>query len=198
MKHYPRQDFHHHHARGGRRRDDTSSILDSPEMPMSIRSPSMSTLGGGNTPDRASPFSTAGRPSLLDEADPMSTNHKSGMKSHPSAASIPIILAGLNGLKAVERKRRSGTSYHFNETSDDMETSAGNPPGGRAAELEDERGRTPEEEQRGSIGSIGLGLGILQEPIQLMSSRSVSNSSTGTKSEYSLRLVLLCAVFESC
>lgn len=169
-----------------RRRDDTSSVIDSPEMPMSIRSPSMSTLGGHHTPEEG-----ASRRDLFESprechhaaSSPRSSQPSSGMRTHPSAASIPIILAGLNGIKALgrERKRRDGLRHGKEMSGDTVEI----------VDMEEERvggesdadatAVTIDQEQRGSMGSIGLG--ILQDPIQSMDTRRISNTPSGGRSK---------------
>lgn len=158
-------DFHHRHSH----RRTESGMIDSPEMPMSIRSPSMSTLGG--TPDRSSPPHSRS-PFNADK----SSSKTSEMKSYPSAASIPIILAGLNGMKALRGERRDTETRHEKERSEDTLATID-------SLNEDQNVQHNEKvEQR---GSIGLGLGILQEPFQLIEERSISRSSAGNTSKHS-------------
>lgn len=174
---------HHREARTTRRRDHTSSVIDSPEMPMSIRSPSMSTLGGHHTPEEGG----ASRHDLFDsprECHAASSSQPTpGMRTHPSAASIPIILAGLNGIKALGRERERRELMHGKERSGDTVASVDTEEGCVGGEVNTvERAMTvDQEEQRGSAGSIGLG--ILQDPIQLMDTRRISNTSSGGRSQ---------------
>jgi hypothetical protein len=176
-------DFHHHH----RRRRTNSGILDSPELPMSIRSPSMSTLG--STPDRSSPPHSRGPFSAEN-----TSNILSGMKSHPSAASIPIILAGLNGMKALREERRDLEPRHEKERSEDLLATVDSLTEDQLLQ------HTEEVEQR---GSVGLGLGILQEPFRLIEKKSISRSSVGKESKQfftqnSLHQIDVCTDYHTC
>lgn len=164
------QNYYHH--RNTHARNKSSATLDSPEMPLSIRSPSMSTLGGGGTPDRTSPHGTVNK-----------NRFRSEMKTYPSAASIPIILAGLNGLKQTER---GGLELdHGKERSENSDVCRDSP-NERSTVM-----KSDQEEESEQRGSVGLGLGILQDPIELIQVVPTRHASQCTRSKLSSASLLI-------
>jgi hypothetical protein len=153
------------------------SINSSPEMPLSVKSLSMSTLSG-STPERGSPFQAYNRARHGGSPFASATTSSSGMKTHPSAASIPIIFAGRGAVNALNRTRYNEravqssterTSKHGKEYSEDSLVS-------NESDTVPQGTQEKEEEQR---ASVGLGLGILQEPISLTETRRSSNGTQG-------------------
>lgn len=121
-----------------------ASVTSSPIVPVSVRSPSMSTISG--TPERLRRHTQSSI--AIGNSDIV---QHGAMKTHPSTQSIPIILASRNISKTV-------CTLHGKELSSESISSLSD-----VLECTDSDG-----ENRNSVGSgVGLGLNILQDPIEL-------------------------------